>query len=105
MAVQWEAGRQSVGLLEYRTEKRPALLIRKTRVRALAVCMVCVGFIEVAHVLYTGLDFVEDDGSVTRGVLDGVNDLAIRWLKTVGKYRPEFGNEVADRAVILHMTL
>jgi len=47
MAVQWEAGRQSVGLFEYRTEKRPALLIRKTRVAATGIAMVVLGVIEV----------------------------------------------------------
>jgi len=47
MAVQWEAGRQSVGRIEYRTEKRPALLIRKTRVAAAGVGMVVLGLVEV----------------------------------------------------------
>ncbi len=35
------------GRIEYRTEKRPALLIRKTRVAAAGVGMVALGLIEV----------------------------------------------------------
>jgi len=47
MAAQRDVGRQSVGLIEYRTEKRPALLIRKTRLAAAGVGMVALGVIEV----------------------------------------------------------
>ncbi len=35
------------GRIEYRTEKRPALLIRKTRVAAAGVGMVALGVVEV----------------------------------------------------------
>jgi len=47
MAAQREAGRQSFGRIEYRSEKRPALLIRKTTVAATGVGMVVLGVIEV----------------------------------------------------------
>ncbi len=36
-----------MGRIEYRTEKRPALLIRKTRVAAAGVGMVALGVIEL----------------------------------------------------------
>ncbi len=36
-----------MGRIEYRTEKRPALLIRKTRVAAAGVGMVVLGLVEV----------------------------------------------------------
>ncbi len=35
------------GRIEYRTEKRPALLIRKTRVAATGIAMVVLGLVEV----------------------------------------------------------
>jgi len=47
MAVERHGREQPVGTNHYRTEKRPAPLIRKTRLKAVGLTMVLVGMAEV----------------------------------------------------------
>ncbi len=47
MAAQRHGRERPVGEIEYRTEKRPAPLIRKTRVAATGIAMVVLGLVEV----------------------------------------------------------